>query len=187
MKKIILFVLFVLVLFVFGCTNNSSVADNSVETVDTSSQDTGPLDTSWQDIDLADIKTGETFRISDFAGKPILLESFAVWCPTCTKQQREIKKLHEEVGDTIVSISIDTDINEDADTVLDHINQNGFDWRYTISPISLTQSLIEIFGVGVVNAPSAPVVLICEDQSYRLLPRGTKSSQELKVEIAKGC
>ncbi|PIN92559.1 hypothetical protein COU56_04225, partial [Candidatus Pacearchaeota archaeon CG10_big_fil_rev_8_21_14_0_10_31_9] len=40
-------------------------------------------DTFWMNTELNDISTGETFKISDFEGKPVLLESFAVWCPTC--------------------------------------------------------------------------------------------------------
>ncbi len=51
---------------------------------------------SWIDFELKDVATGEKFKISDFNDKPVLLESFAVWCPTCTKQQRIIKDLHEE-------------------------------------------------------------------------------------------
>ena len=42
----------------------------------------GPLSAQdWRDIPLRDAVTGETFRITDFRGTPILLESFAVWCP----------------------------------------------------------------------------------------------------------
>ncbi len=34
---------------------------------------------SWVDIELTDVKTGETFRVSDFSGEQVLVESFAVW------------------------------------------------------------------------------------------------------------
>jgi hypothetical protein len=34
---------------------------------------------SWVDIELTDVVTGETFRVSDFAGEQVLVESFAVW------------------------------------------------------------------------------------------------------------
>ena len=142
---------------------------------------------TWLKTTLTDIKTDKTFRISDFAGKPILLESFAVWCPTCTKQQNEIKKLHDIVGDSVISISLDTDPNEDSSKVLNHVNQHGFDWKYAISPNSLTQSLVNEFGISVVNAPGAPVILICSDQSFRFLDRGVKKVKELQQEINKGC
>lgn len=143
---------------------------------------------SWINTELKDVKTGETFKISDFRGKPVLLESFAVWCPVCTKQQKEIKKLHDEVRDSIVSISLDTDPNEDESKILSHVNENGFDWYYAVSPIEMTQSLIDEFGNSIINAPSAPMILICEDGSYRKLGGlGVRDPSILKEEIERGC
>jgi len=133
------------------------------------------------------VRGGETFTINDFAGKKVLVESFAVWCPVCTKQQREIQKLHEEVGEAVISISLDTDPNEDIQTVLEAVQERGFTWRFAVSPPELTKALIDEFGSAVVNAPIAPVILVCEDQSTRLLGRGTKSVEELKAEIQRGC
>lgn len=147
--------------------------------------DTG--DSNWMDIELKDVTSKEMFKISDFKGKKILLESFAVWCPTCTKQQNELKKFHTEIGDDVVTINLDTDPNEDEQKVIDHVNKNGYDWRYAVSPTDLTRSLIDEFGVGIVNAPSTPVILICEDGSSRQLPSGFKSTEKLKSELAKGC
>ena len=34
---------------------------------------------AWLDIELTDAVTGETYAVSDFAGKPVLLHAFAVW------------------------------------------------------------------------------------------------------------
>ena len=134
------------------------------------------------DTELKDIATGKNFRISDFSDKPVLLESFAVWCPTCTAQQKVTKKFHEEVGDSVVSISIDTDPNEAESRVLEHIEKNGFNWYYAISPVELTKSLIDQFGVGIVNAPSVPMILICGDKAT-MLDSGIKSVSELKKEV----
>ena len=142
---------------------------------------------SWMDIELKDVRTGESFRISDFGGRPILLESFAVWCPTCTAQQREIGKLKESEGESIVHISLDTDPSEDEAILAAHLERNGFDWYYAVSPIELTQALIDDFGLAVVNAPGAPIVLICEGLSTRFLSRGVKSADDLLAEVGKGC
>lgn len=142
---------------------------------------------SWMDIELVDAVTGETFKISDFKGKPILLETFAVWCPTCLRQQQEIAKLHLSEGDAIIHISLDTDPNEDEAKVREHVQSNGLDWYFAVSPIELSQALIEEFGFSVVVAPVAPVILICPDQSARLLGSGVKSADKLLAEVAKGC
>ena len=136
----------------------------------------------WRTTELTDVKTGETFIVDQF-DKPVILESFAVWCPTCTRQQKEIKKLHQEIGEDAISISLDTDPNEDRQKVLDHINSNGFDWYYAVAPKEVTQSLIDEFGFSVANAPSAPVVIIDENKNARLLKSGVKSSNELKGEL----
>lgn len=139
----------------------------------------------WKNFELEDVNSGEKFRISDFSGTPVLLESFAVWCPTCTKQQNEIKALHDEIGDEFISISIDPDPNEDAEKVVKHTEKHGFDWRYAISPSELTIALKDEFGLKIVNAPSVPVVLICGDGSFRLLSSSrVKKVDELKTEIA---
>ena len=142
----------------------------------------------WRDVELENVLTGESFRISDFAGKPILLESFAVWCPTCKRQQKEMAKLHDELGDDVVSISLDVDPNENADLVRYYAESNDFDWYYAVSPTELTRALIDEFGTAIVASPSAPVVLICDDQRHaRLLGRGVKRVAKLLDEIEKGC
>lgn len=182
MKKIILVLLLI---FAIGCSPDTGSELDSKDTILDSPPD--PVDTSWLDIQLKDVNSGESFTLSDFKGTPVLLESFAVWCPLCTKQQRETKKLHEDVGDSIISIALDTDPNEDEAAVKSHAKNNGFDWRYVISPRELTQALVDEFGSGVVSAPSVPVILVCADQSSRLLKRGVKSAEVLKQEVAKGC
>jgi thiol-disulfide isomerase/thioredoxin len=142
---------------------------------------------SWMEIGLTDVATGETFKISDFKGKPILLESFAVWCPTCLAQQKEMKQAKQIDGEDIIHISLDTDPNEDEAKVREHIERNGLDWYFAVSPVELTQALIDEFGLNVVSAPRAPVVLICEDQSTRFLRSGIKTTEELISEVKEGC
>lgn len=38
-----------------------------------------PSAIAWLDTELVDVETGETFRISDFKGRPVLVKTFAVW------------------------------------------------------------------------------------------------------------
>lgn len=146
------------------------------------------LGESWIDSELCDASTGEVFTASQFKGKPILFESFAVWCPICTQQQKQILDLHDELGDSFVSISIDTDPNEDEGIIRSHVKANGFTWRYAVSPALVTKMLIDEFGPSIVSVPSAPMILICEDGSYRKLGgRTVRSTAKLKSEIEAGC
>lgn len=179
-KKIMPYLFLISIIFIVGCTSASqTTTDSTSKTVEIASD--------WKEVELKDVKTGDIFKISDFEGKPILLESFAVWCPTCTAQQRETKKLHDEVGDSIITISLDTDPNEDEERILQHITRNNFKGFYAVAPPDMTRALIDEFGIGIVNAPSVPMILICEDQSTRFLRGGIKTPEDLKAEIAQGC
>ena len=140
----------------------------------------------WLGVELTDIRTGDTFTLAQFADKPILLETFAVWCPTCTSQQRQLAALHEEVGDAVISVTLNTDPNETQTQVVRHLDRHGFDWLFAVSPVELSRSLRDEFGVAVLNPPSAPVILICPGQTERTLlaKRGVKRPDFLQEQIA---
>lgn len=149
------------------------------------SESTAITESPWAAIQLKDVSTQDAFTIGQF-DKPVLIESFAVWCPTCKKQQDEMKALHEIVGDEVISISLDTDPNESEENVIEHLTEHGYDWYYAVSPVELTQGLIEEFGVNVVNAPSAPIILICNGSSH-FLESGLKEADELQSHIDSKC
>ena len=198
-KSILLILIILCSLVFFGCQGQETntpkeMTSEEIEEKATQSQEQLEEDMEgssesldWKSEDLVDASTGETFQIKDFTGTPVLIESFAVWCPTCLKQQKKMKELLETEGDTIIHISLDTDPNEDADLVKLHAEKNDLNWRFVVSPKEVTKKLIEEFGFGVVNAPSAPVILVCEDQTTRLLEKGVKSAEELKEEVNLGC
>ncbi len=199
--KIIYFILgfFVVGVFLFfGFSGESDVSYVEPVPEDVEASDSGDFETSvpievsdpveiedvdWKDTPLKDVISGEVFRVSDF-DKPVVLESFAVWCPTCKKQQDEIMKLIAD-GDDSVHVSIDTDPNEDEAKVAAHVNRYSYDWNFVVFPIEATRYLIEEFGVDVVNAPKAPVIVVCPGGTSRLLGSGVKSAAELRKEIDK--
>ncbi len=182
LKKIIfLFLALVIITISIGCLGGAAQnGDQSIK----EGVGTRP---AWMDIELRDVATGREFKISDFKGKPVLMESFAVWCPTCTEQQKQTKALEKRVGDAIIHVSLDTDPNEDEEQIREHIEKNGFDWLYAISPIELTQALIDQYSIKVVNAPAVPMILICPDQSTRFLRSGVKTPDDILAEVEKGC
>lgn len=140
-------------------------------------------DKDWQDIELEDVRNGEAYTVAELE-KPVLLETFAVWCPTCTRQQEAVKEFEKDAD--VTSVSLDVDPNEDADKVRSHIQRNGFDWRYSIAPSEMSQKLAKEFGNVVLNPPSAPMILVCEEGA-RKLPNGVKPPSKLEEEVEKGC
>jgi cytochrome oxidase Cu insertion factor (SCO1/SenC/PrrC family) len=138
---------------------------------------------NWQEIELDDVNSEETFSVAELE-KPVLVETFAVWCPTCTRQQQEIKELHQD--SKVTSVSLNVDPNEDEQQIRRHTHENGFDWRYAISPTELTRALVQEYGASMANPPSAPAVLVCKNGT-RKLQNGVKPVSKLKEEVEKGC
>ena len=172
-KKLALGGVLVLGLFL-GLALNSSNTGNSGDSLENQ---------NWQEVNLTDVRNGEKFTVADLE-KPVLIETFAVWCTTCTRQQQEIKKLHGEVN--VTSVSLNVDPNEGESKIRNHIRREGFNWRYAISPIQMTNTLRNEYDNTIANPPSAPVVLVCENETRRL-QNGVKPASKLEEEIRKGC
>lgn len=165
-KKSLSFIILILAIFISGCSNSIEVGKNL--------ESEKPL---WFNYELKSIE-GQIIKISDYEGKVVLIESFATWCPSCIRQQQELKKLHDSNPEIII-IELNTDPNEDKQTVIDHINRYNFSGNYVISPIEFTKFLIDDFGPKIVQAPSVPMILICENGDYQILKSGVKESNEL--------
>lgn len=146
--------------------------------------DTSANYTDWRQAPLETVRGGEEFTIGGL-GPPVIVEMFAVWCGVCTKQQREfIAYRQREDAATIVSLNVDP--SEDRQTVADHADGNGFDWRYAIAPTRMTDLMLDQYGSVIVHPPSVPAVLVCANGT-RLLPTGVKSPDKLASEVAAGC
>ena len=179
-KQVILVLSFALLLAACGPQEPINIIDPITQpNVPGAQEDSSSAE--WLDEVLFDVRTGEQVRASDFAGEALLVESFAVWCPTCLTQQREVQQLD------VAHITINTDPNEDEELVREYIEQHGFSGHYAVASAAYTGLLIDEFGTGIINAPSAPVILVCPDQRAELLPRGVKRAEQLSGFIQDRC
>jgi thiol-disulfide isomerase/thioredoxin len=160
-----------LALVIFGATQNPGQAPSTNTKGD------------WQEVELKDVNSGENFTVASLE-KPVLVESFAVWCPLCTQQQRILKEFHKEADVTSVSLNVDPE--EDKQKILSHTEEHDFDWRYAISPPILTRKLINRYGPSIASPSSTPMILVCENGT-RKLPNGRKPVSKLQEEVEKGC
>lgn len=51
--------------------------------------------------------SGKTVSLADFAGKPLVINSWAAWCPFCRKELVDFATVQKELGDKVVIIAID--------------------------------------------------------------------------------
>jgi cytochrome oxidase Cu insertion factor (SCO1/SenC/PrrC family) len=104
---------------------------------------------AWFGASFKDVRTGGAFTINDFKGKVVLVETMAVWCSTCYRQQLEIKALQELLGmrEDFVSVSLDIDPNEDESVLAGYAQQNSqFDWHYAITGADITREIGNTYG-----------------------------------------
>lgn len=57
-------------------------------------------------ISLSDYD-GDELTLGDFRGKPLVVNSWATWCPFCRQELPDFARLQEEFGDSIAVIAID--------------------------------------------------------------------------------
>ncbi len=140
----------------------------------------------WFNAELTDVNTGESFKVADFHGKVVLVETMAVWCSTCFRQQKEVQALHELLGmrDDLVSLGLDIDPNETAGTLKAYTNKNGFDWVYAVAPVDVAREIGHLYGDQFLNPPSAPMLIIDRQGQAHPLPFGVKSAQALQDALA---
>jgi len=58
-------------------------------------------DLSFQDYN------GNTVRLRDFTGTPLVVNSWAVWCPFCVKELAEFAQVKKELDDQFVLVAVD--------------------------------------------------------------------------------
>jgi len=157
--------------------DSQSMTETMVESADGGMM-TAP---DWFSVSLFNVNTGETFTINDLKGKVILVETMAVWCSNCFKQQSQVKVVHEslDLRDDFVSIGIDIDPNENPAKLLAFTTKNGFDWMYVVSPTDVSREIASLYGSQYLNPPSTPMLIIDRHGETHLLPFGIKSADDL--------
>ncbi|MCB9076161.1 MAG: hypothetical protein H6631_01060 [Anaerolineaceae bacterium] len=171
-------------------TEHTAMADDAAgdeAMSDEAMTDSAPVDLpAWYNVELTNVNTGETFKIADFQNKVVLVETMAVWCTNCLRQQREVLSLHSQLGDQpgLVSVAIDIDPNEDNAILKAHTDKNGFDWVYAVAPGEVAAEIGQLYGGQFLNPPATPMLIIDRQGQAHPLEFGPKSAQTLQEALA---
>jgi len=71
-------------------------------------------------INLTDL-AGEPVELSDYAGKPLVVNAWATWCPFCIEELPAFVDVQDELGESVTIIAIDR--GESASTATEFIDQ----------------------------------------------------------------
>lgn len=137
-------------------------------------------DQVWATAALVDVATGESFRIADFAGKVVIVETMAIWCTNCRFQQASVEEaLTQLPADRIVYVLLDVDPNEDAESLAAYRTQRGYTGRYAIASAEVARALAADFGNQFLSPPSTPIVVVNTDGTVTRTDFGQKSSEDI--------
>lgn len=109
MKKVYISTITVVVITVIGYLAISGIRQSPnlspVENTPTSTEPKSQLNKA-PDFSLQDY-TGKTVSFADFAGKPLVINSWAAWCPFCKQELPDFAAAQKEFGDKVTIIAID--------------------------------------------------------------------------------
>jgi thiol-disulfide isomerase/thioredoxin len=139
----------------------------------------------WFKIAMTDVRTGTTFAINDFAGKVVLIETIAQWCPNCLFQQAETRNLRQQLGNPadLILISLDVDTHEDEASLKKYAEDFGYDWRFTVVPPEVARALGNLYSAEYLNPPLEPMLLIDRQGNAHQLPYGAKKADILRTTL----
>jgi thiol-disulfide isomerase/thioredoxin len=139
---------------------------------------------AWQTREIVDVD-GQSFTLADFAGRPVFVEAFATWCPTCREQLGDTQEAAAMLGDdaVVIALSVETDLS--ASDVASYAADNGFtDVRFAVMTPELLAEMVDALGNSVANPPSTPHVVIAADGTAGELATGSISADDIVAALS---
>jgi cytochrome oxidase Cu insertion factor (SCO1/SenC/PrrC family) len=145
-----------------------------------------PTMPSWFAVPMTDVNTGQQFKIQDFAGHVVLVDTMATWCPTCQGEMSQVQQVLDALGPPngdLVAVSLDVDPNEDAALLKKFATTNHFGWRIAVAPTEVGHFLAANYDPDYLNPPLQPMLIIDRTGQVWGLPFGVKSYISLQKTI----
>ena len=185
-QSFLLFIICIAAIIIAGCLGfgNKEVIFFESSDSTTSLEEHGK---SWLFSSLKDIATDNEFRVFDLLEdeRPIIIHTFAVWCPACTIQLLESSHLIETNPDTYHLLAMDIDPREYPELVKNHIARNSFSGKFVILSTEDTRSLIDTFGTRIII--SLPQTVIICNNTALYVGDGVYRKEHLKEIIHSSC
>jgi peroxiredoxin len=85
-------------------------------------------DKTVPDFSLKDLD-GNTVKLSDYKGKIVILNFWAVWCKYCTLEMPDLNELNKELENGNEAVILAVDVQESADKVKNYLSSNNINLK----------------------------------------------------------
>ena len=126
------------------------------------------------DFTLTDIN-GATHKISDYKGRPVLINAWATWCPPCRGEMPDLHAFylkHQAEGFEMLAINS----GESQAVVASFIKQMGFTF-----PALVDQNKVVLDGLGVNGLPTS--ILVGRDGTVKYIHIGGLTPDAIEKEL----
>lgn len=126
------------------------------------------------DFNLKDLN-GKNIRLSDYKGKIVILNFWAVWCKYCKQEMPDLNELNKELEKENEAVIIAVDARESSDTVKNYLSSNNINLKVLLDQDgSVTQTY------GISGFPTT--FIINKDGSlYTYIPGATNKETLLEI------
>lgn len=69
-------------------------------------------------------RSGRSFSLSNFRGRPLLIDFWATWCGPCRETMPEVQRLHQKYGTQLQVVGINIEGN--SQDVLSYLDEGGY-------------------------------------------------------------
>ena len=131
---------------------------------DTATEDNTPF--TAPDFTVYD-REGNTVRLSDFLGKPVVLNFWASWCGPCKMEMPDFEEIYKEYGEDIHFVMVNlTDGNrETMDTATTFLDNSGYTFPVYYDKDSDAAVTYQVYGIPVTYFINAEGHLIAQGTS----------------------
>ncbi|MDR1538787.1 MAG: TlpA family protein disulfide reductase [Clostridiales bacterium] len=94
---------------------------------------------------------GNSFKLSDLAGKPVVLNFWASWCPPCKSEMPEFNEVYREIGNDVAFMMVDLvdGQRETKEAGAKHVEDQGFSF-----PVYYDASQEAAYSYGIASIPT---------------------------------
>ena len=144
-----------------GTSSENSTGEGST---DTATDENAPFPApDFTDYD----REGNTVRLSDFRGKPVVLNFWASWCGPCKKEMPDFEEIYKEYGEDIhfVMVNLTDGAQETMKTATTFLDGSGYTFPVYYDKDTDAAYTYQVYGIPVTYFINAEGHLIAQGSS----------------------